>query len=107
MTSTPKIAITLKLRAKEGKADELAEFLTKAAKLVSDNEPETLYWFAIRIDENTFAINDGFASDSGVEAHFVGKLAASLKERADELVEGGWDNGVLPNVVQSEILSTI
>ena len=107
LNTIPTIAITLKLHAKQGMGDKLAQFLVEAAEIVKETEPETLYWFAVRNDEDSFTINDGFASESAVEAHFCGKLAASLKANADELIEGGWDDGILPNVVKSQILSII
>ncbi len=104
---TPKIAVTITIKARKGAQAELAQLLTGAAELVKKTEPKTLYWFATRVDSLTFTINDGFADDSGLEAHFSGQVAAALKSKAEELIEGGWANGVLPNIVRSEILSTI
>ena len=42
-----------------------------------------------------FAIYDVFKPE-GRNAHFAGKVAAALKDKSDELVEGGWENGVEP-----------
>lgn len=106
LVSSPKIAITIKIKAVPGKEAQLAELLTGAATLVKKTEPQTLYWFATR-EKDVFTINDGFADEAGVQAHFDGQVAAALKAKAGELVSGGWDNGVLPNVVRGDILSTI
>ena len=104
--SVPKIAISIKFKAIAGKEAQLAELLTGAAELVKKTEPKTLYWYATQ-DKGEFTINDGFADDSGVQAHFGGQVAAALKAKASELVVGGWEQGILPNVARSNILSTI
>lgn len=106
-SGSPKIAVTIRLKAQPGKEADLAALLTMAAKIVKETEPKTLYWFATRVNSDTFTINDGFLNDAGLQAHFDGQVAAALKSRARELVVGGWDQGVLPNVVRSDILSTI
>ena len=106
-TKESKISVQISLKAKKGKESELASLLSSAAAIVKKTEPETLYWFATQIDANTFTINDGFASESGMQAHFNGQVAAALKARAEEVVEGGWENGILSNIVQSRVLSCI
>ena len=103
----PKIAITITLKAQPGMEGELTNLLTIAANIVKETEPQTLYWFATQIDDNTFTINDGFANEAGVNAHFEGKVASILKENAERVVQGGWEDGVVRNIVRSEILSTI
>jgi len=79
--------------------------LTAAGPIVADTEPKTLYLVALRLDENNFAIFDIFADNSGREAHFAGKVASLLKEKSSAPVEGGWDNGVVANVNNYEILA--
>ena len=76
-----------------------------AGPIVADTEPMTLFWAALQIDENNFAIFDIFADDAGREAHFAGQVAGLLNERASELVSGGWDDGVLANVHNFDILA--
>ena len=39
------------------------------------------------------------------EARFNGKVAAALHAKADTIVKGGWDNGVLANVHHFDILA--
>lgn len=102
-----KIAVTIRFEAKAGKEAELSALLTSAAEVVSSTEPKTLFWFATKVNERTFTINDGFADEDGLNAHFNGKVAALLKSKAGDLIVGGWEQGVLPNVVRSDILSTI
>ncbi len=102
-----KIAVTIRLEAKPGKEVELAELLTSAAQVVASTEPKTLFWYATKVNSRTFTINDGFADETGLKAHFDGKVAALLKSKASDLIVGGWEQGVLPNVVQSDILSSI
>lgn len=98
-------ATYIKLKATEGQSEELAVLLTAAGQIVSQTEPETLFWVALRLDNENFAIYDIFADDSGRDAHFAGTVAGLLKEKASLLVEGGWDNGVVANVNSYEILA--
>ena len=46
----------------------------------------TAAWFAVRYDNDTFAIFDAFDSEAGREAHLTGQVAAALMARADELL---------------------
>jgi hypothetical protein len=56
--------------------------------------------------QHNFAIFDIFADNSGREAHFAGQVAGLLNEKASELISGGWDDGVVANVHNFEILAT-
>ena len=102
---TIKIANFITLKAKPGQAEHLAEFVSGGAASVAAIEPQTLSWFAVRIDADTFAIIDFFADQSGQDAHVAGAYAKALKARADELVVGGWDNGVLKAFQVFQVLS--
>ena len=95
----------IKLTAAPGQSEALAQLLTAAGPIVAETEPQTLYWVALQIDENNFAIFDIFANNSGREAHFAGKVANLLKQKSAELVEGGWENGVVANVSNYSILA--
>ena len=98
-------ATYIALEAAPGQAEQLAELLGAAGPIVAETEPQTLFWVALRIDETNFAIFDAFADNSGREAHFAGQVAGLLNERAADLVEGGWDEGVVANVRNYEILA--
>lgn len=106
-TKQPNIAVRINLKAQPGKEESLANLLSTAAATVKETEPDTLYWYSIKLSEDTFAICDGFADEEGLNAHFNGQVAAALKQYAAELVVGGWDQGVLPNIEKSAILSSI
>ena len=98
-------ATYIALEAAPGQAEQLAELLSAAGPIVAETEPQTLFWVALRIDETNFAIFDAFADNSGREAHFAGQVAGLLNERAADLVEGGWDEGVVANVRNYEVLA--
>lgn len=102
---TATTATYIKLTAAPGQGDALAALLTAAGPIVADTEPKTLYWVALQLDENNFAIFDIFADNTGREAHFAGQVANLLKEKSSVLVEGGWDSGVVANVNNFEILA--
>ena len=93
------------LNAQAGKEQALEELLTGAASVIEQTEPKTLLWAALKLNDNTFGIFDTFTDESGREAHFAGKVAAALNAQADDLVVGGWENGVLPNIHNFEVIA--
>ncbi|MDX8347647.1 hypothetical protein SLH49_06575 [Cognatiyoonia sp. IB215446] len=102
---TATTATYIKIEAAPGKGPELAALLTAAGPIVADTEPKTLFWAALQIDQNNFAIFDIFADNAGREAHFAGQVAGLLNEKASELVSGGWDDGVVANIHNFDILA--
>lgn len=100
-----KVANFITLKAKPGQESNLAEFLTGGAAAVAATEPLTLSWFAVRIDHDTFGIIDFFADTAGQNAHVAGQVAAALKAKADRMIVGGWDEGVLKHFQVFEVLS--
>jgi quinol monooxygenase YgiN len=80
-----KEALLVELKAKPGKEEELARFLTGAQQLAIA-EPATTAWFAIRLDTQTFAIFDAFPNEAGRQEHLNGPIANALKANADRLL---------------------
>ena len=78
------VALLVRLEAKPGKEDEVAEFLRGGLALVQE-EPATTAWFGIRLGPSTFGIFDAFPDDSGRQAHLTGKVAAALMAKASDL----------------------
>jgi quinol monooxygenase YgiN len=74
----------VRLNAKPGKEEEVAEFLASALPL-ANQEKQTVVWFALRIDQSTFAIFDAFADERGRQNHLDGPIAAALMAKAPEL----------------------
>jgi quinol monooxygenase YgiN len=79
------VGLLVTLRAKPGRQEELARFLTEGASATAA-EPGTLTWYSVRLDEDTFAIFDTFADEQGRQAHIDGDLADALREIAPEVV---------------------
>jgi quinol monooxygenase YgiN len=79
------VGLIVRLQAKPGKEDELADFLRSAVPLVQA-EPATTAWFAVQMDASTFAIIDAFPDEAGRQAHLEGAVAAALFGKADELL---------------------
>ena len=73
------------MKAKKGKSKDVENFLSAGMQLVGD-EPNTLSWYAIKMDESTYAIFDTFASNEGRDAHLTGKVAAALLQNAPVLL---------------------
>lgn len=97
-------ATYIKLKAAPGQSKALAALLTAGGKIVTDTEPKTLFWSALQLDDNNFAIFDIFADDSGRDAHFAGKVAKLLKEKSATIVAGGWEDGVVSNISNYKII---
>jgi quinol monooxygenase YgiN len=100
-----KLAVRIELGARPGKEETLAQFLAGAARLVQATEPGTLLWYALRIDTQRFVIFDVFEDEAAVAAHFGGQAAAALKASAPDLIDGGWDQGVVAKVQKYTVLS--
>lgn len=78
------VALLVRLEAKPGKEEDVAEFLRGALPIVQ-NEPATTAWFAIRMGPSTFGIFDAFPDENGRQDHLSGQVAAALAEKAPEL----------------------
>jgi quinol monooxygenase YgiN len=74
-----KVALLVRLLAKPGKEQAVADFITNALPAVEE-EPATTTWFAVRFGVLEFGIFDAFPDEDGRQAHLAGKVAAALKE---------------------------
>ncbi len=78
-------ALLVRLEARPGKEEEVAQFLTGAVPAVQE-EPATTAWFALRLGPSSFGIFDAFPDEDGRQAHLSGRVAEALMARADELL---------------------
>ena len=79
-----KVALFVRLEAKEGKENEVAKFL-EAGLAMAIQEATTPLWFALRLGPSTFGVFDAFAEESGRQAHLNGPIAQALMAKAPEL----------------------
>ena len=85
---TQKVGFSVIIKAKKGKEEQLSEFL-KSAIALAEKEPNTLQWFAYKIDNSTYGVFDTFESESGRLEHLHGKIAEALfSKEAKEIIEG-------------------
>ncbi|MCL9685490.1 hypothetical protein [Legionella maioricensis] len=94
------------LKAQPGKEKELETLLRDAANIISKTEPGTSFWLALKLDSTTYAIFDTFGDEGARTAHFKGAVAESLKNNANHLIVGGWQQGVLNNVHHFNIIAS-
>ena len=80
-----KFALLARVEAKPGKEAIVAEFL-KSALPLAEAETDTVRWYALKINENTFGIFDTFVTEDGRSAHLQGQIAAALMANAAELL---------------------
>jgi quinol monooxygenase YgiN len=64
---------------------ELEQLLAGGLPIVED-EPDTRYWFALKLAPSTFGIFDAFPDDPARQAHLAGKLAQALLAKAPEVL---------------------
>lgn len=79
-----KVALFVRLEAKPGKEEEVADFLRSGLALVEE-EPATTAWFGLQLGPSTFGIFDAFPDDEGRQAHLNGQVAAALMAKAADL----------------------
>lgn len=77
------VGLLVTLTAKPGKEAELADFL-RAALSIAQGEPDTVAWFAIRLDDSTFGVFEAFAGQAGRQTHL--RAAQALGEEAEGLL---------------------
>ena len=94
-----KTALLIRLEAKPGKEQEVAQFL-RAALPLAEAEPATTVWFGIQMGPSTFGIFDAFPDESGREAHLAGKIAAELVAKAPDLLAQP------PNIEKVDVLAS-
>jgi quinol monooxygenase YgiN len=80
-----KFALLARVEAKPGKETAVAEFL-KSALPLAEAEPDTVRWYGLQINDNTFGIFDTFTTQDGRSAHLQGQIAAALMANAAELL---------------------
>lgn len=80
-----KVALVVRLVAKPGKEQRVAEFLAGAEPLAKA-EAFTPAWFALRTQPNVFYIVDAFGSDEDRGKHLAGEIAKALMANAAELL---------------------
>ncbi|MET4140954.1 antibiotic biosynthesis monooxygenase [Pedobacter sp. UYP1] len=80
-----KLALLVRLEAKPGKEQEVADFIKGALPLAQEEE-QTVSWYALKLGPSTFGIFDTFETEDGRKAHLGGQIAAALMAKAPELL---------------------
>jgi quinol monooxygenase YgiN len=80
-----KVALVVRLVAKPGKEETVAQFLAGAQPL-AQGEAFTPAWFALRTEPAVFYIVDAFANDADRGKHLGGEIAKALMAKAGELL---------------------
>jgi hypothetical protein len=94
-------------RAQPGMEARLAALLSETARSVRENEPETLQWLALIENESRFAAMDFFPGGEARAAHHARQSGDPLRIHADELIVGGWEEGVLEGLVYGRVLASL
>ena len=91
-------ALFVRVEAKEGKEDEVEEFLRSALDAVMEEEG-TIDWYAVKFGTRDFAIFDTFGSEADRLAHLAGKVGQALMANAPTLLRS------MPKIEEAELLA--
>lgn len=80
-----KCGLLVRLEAKPGKEQAVADFLTAGLEL-TNRETTTPIWFALKLSPTTFGVFDAFANEEDRQAHLAGNMANALMSRVEELL---------------------
>ena len=80
-------ALFVRIEAKEGKEDEVEDFLRSALDDVMEEEG-TVDWYAVKFGTGDFAIFDTFGSEKDRLAHLAGKVGRALIAHTPTLLNG-------------------
>ena len=80
-----KLSLVVRLEAKPGMENEVADFLQQGLQL-ANQEATTPLWFALRLGPTTFAIFDAFENEAGRQTHLNGPIAKALMDNASRLL---------------------
>ena len=80
-----KHALFVRLEAKPGKEQEVAQFL-QAGLGMAQQETATPVWFALQLGPSTFGVFDAFYDEAGRQAHLNGSIAQALGANASVLL---------------------
>ena len=91
-------ALFVRIKAKEGKEDEVEDFLRGALDDVMEEEG-TIDWYAVKFGTRDFAIFDTFGSETDRLAHLAGKVGRALLAHTPTLLSG------MPSIERAEVLA--
>jgi quinol monooxygenase YgiN len=91
--------LLLTFEPKEGQEADNAEFL-RSARAIVEEEPGTIAWFAIRLDDGRFGIFDAFPDNRSRVAHLTGRVPRELAKRGLKLLGG------IPDMSMNSVLAT-
>ena len=77
-------AIWVMLKAKPGKEADVEAFLKQGA-VMSNDEPETVTWYGVKMGPGVYGVFDTFNDEAGRDAHMNGEIAKALMASASEL----------------------
>jgi quinol monooxygenase YgiN len=91
-------ALLLTFKAKSGHEQQVEQFLRDARAMVQQ-EPKTIAWFAIRLEDGDFGIFDVFPDNSGRFAHLTGHVPRELAKHSLSLL------GSMPDMEMINVLA--
>ena len=77
-------AIWVMLKAKPGKEADVEAFLKQGADM-SNDEPETVTWYGVKMGPGVYGVFDTFDDEAGRDAHMNGEIAKALMANASDL----------------------
>ena len=91
-------ALFVRIEAKEGKGDEVEDFLRSALDDVME-EDGTIDWYAVKFGARDFASFDSFGSEKDRLAHRAGKVGRAWIAKTPTLLSG------MPKIEHAQVLA--
>jgi len=82
-----KQALWVMLKAQPSKEADVEAFLKQGAAM-SNDEPETVTWYGVKMAPGMYGVFDTFDDEAGRDAHLNGEIAKALMANWDALFLG-------------------
>lgn len=100
------LASYLTFKAIPGKEKEVDTLLQKVVALVNRVEPNTLFWVALKNEDGSYSLFAAFSDMDAFNAHFSGVAVTTIQQNAPQLIQDGWDNGVMKNIKTYNVIAS-
>ncbi|MDX1836826.1 putative quinol monooxygenase [Legionella taurinensis] len=89
-----------------GKEKELDTLLQKVVALINRVEPNTLFWVALKNEDDSYALFAVFSDMDALNAHFSGVAATTIQQNSAQLIQDGWTHGVMKNIKNYDVIAS-
>jgi quinol monooxygenase YgiN len=82
---TVRLGLLALLESKPDKGSELGAFLEEG-RAIAASEPDTVTWYAFKINETSYGIFDTFETEAARQTHLAGEIPKALAQVGPDLL---------------------